>query len=273
MNKNLRWKLITSFAVFIIFFAVGVYPIIVQRFPKLPAPAALMAQQLRLGLDLKGGVHLVLRVQTDDALRIQTTMTSEQIRDALRTPGVAVSSIKVTSPTTFRVEGVPADRDGDFRRVADDQAAQSYDRNAVAGGAYEFTMKPNIERDLRAQTVVQAQQTIERRVNELGVAEPNISTYGAAQDQLLVQMPGVTDVARAKEIIQSTALLELKIVEAGPAPTREALLQSYGGKAPEDMEVVSGSASTGDAVGQFYLVRKLAAVTGRDLRNAKPSLD
>jgi preprotein translocase subunit SecD len=273
MNKNLRWKVITILTVFVLFFAVGIYPILAQRFPKLPAPAALMSQQLRLGLDLKGGVHLVLRVQTDDALKIQTTMTSEQIRDALRTPGVAVSSIKVTSPTSFRVEGVPADREGDFRRVADDQAGQSYDRNAVGGGAYEFTMKPNVERDLRAQTVVQAQQTIERRVNELGVAEPNISTYGASQDQLLVQMPGVTEVARAKEIIQSTALLELKIVEAGPSPTREALLQNFGGKPPEDMEVVSGGSSAGDTGAQYYLVRKLAAVTGRDLRNAKPSLD
>jgi preprotein translocase subunit SecD len=76
MNKNLRWKLITSFAVFVIFFSVGVYPIMVQRFPKLPAPSWLMAHQLRLGLDLKGGVHLVLRVQPDDALRLQTTTSS-----------------------------------------------------------------------------------------------------------------------------------------------------------------------------------------------------
>jgi preprotein translocase subunit SecD len=68
-------------------------------------------------------------------------------------------------------------------------------------------------------------------------------------------------------------MLELKIVEAGPTTTREALLQSYGGKAPEDMEVVSGSGSVGDTGTEFYLVRKVAAVTGRDLRNAKPSID
>jgi preprotein translocase subunit SecD len=273
MNKNLRWKLITSFAVFIIFFAVGVYPIMVQRFPKLPAPSWLMAHQLRLGLDLKGGVHLVLRVQTDDALRLQTTTMSEQLREAVRTAGLTVSSIKLTAPATFRVEGVPAERDGDFRRIADEQVSATYDRNAGAGGAYDFTMKPNIERDMRAETVVQAQQTIERRVNELGVTEPNISTYGSAQDQLLVQMPGVTDVAHAKEIIQSTARLELKIVEAGPAPTKEALLQSYSGKVPEDMEVVSGSGSVGDTGSEFYMVRKVPAVTGMDLRNAKPSID
>jgi preprotein translocase subunit SecD len=126
---------------------------------------------------------------------------------------------------------------------------------------------------MRDQTVTQALQTIERRVNELGVAEPNISLYGNTGDQILVQMPGVTDVARAKEIIQNTALLELKLVEAGPAPTREALLQNYNGQVPQDMDVVSGSASAGDSGTVFYLVRKVAAVSGRDLRGAKPTID
>ncbi|HMF61091.1 MAG TPA: hypothetical protein VK595_12010, partial [Vicinamibacterales bacterium] len=131
MNKNLRWKVITSLTVFVLFFAVGIYPLLAQKFSKLPAPAWLMAHQLRLGLDLKGGVHLVLRVQTDDALRLQTTTMSEQLREALRTAGVTVSSIKLVGPSTFRVEGVPADKDADFRRIADDQVAQIYDRNPV----------------------------------------------------------------------------------------------------------------------------------------------
>jgi preprotein translocase subunit SecD len=273
MNKNLRWKLLTILTVFVVFFAVGVYPILVQFYPKLPAPAWLMAKQLRLGLDLKGGVHLVLRVQTDDALRIHTTSTGEQIREALRTAGVSVSSIAVTSPTTFRVEGIPADREAEFRRVADDLAGTNYDRSSGVNGSYEFRMKPNIEADMREQTVVQALQTIDRRVNELGVAEPSISRYGSSNDEILVQMPGLTDVARAKEIIRNTARLDLKLVEAGPASTKEALLEAYGGKVPENMEVVSGAASTGDAGTVFYLVRKVAAVTGQDLRGAKPTID
>ena len=273
MNKNLRWKFLTVVVVAVVFFVVGVYPILAQRY-RLPAPAWLMAKQLKLGLDLKGGVHLVLRVQTDDALRIMTTTTSEQLREALRTAGVNVSSIAVTSPTVFRVEGVPQDRDAEFRRLAEEQAAANYDRNSGAGGTYDFTMKPNIVKDTREQTVVQAMETIDRRVNALGVVEPNISRYGAAGDQLLVQMPGVTDVARAKEIIRATAILELKLVEAGPAPTKEVLLQAYNGQVPQDMEVVTGAVSASEGAGtSFYLVRKVAAVTGQDLRGAKPSLD
>src|SRR5262245_57072199 len=160
MNKNLRWKVIAIVAVLVIFFGVGVYPLLAARFG-LPSPAWLQAKQLTLGLDLKGGVHLVLRVHTDDALKITTTTTSEQLREALRNANVNVGSITVQSPTTFRVEGVPQDRDGEFRSLADQEAATNYDRSAGVGGSYSFTMKPNIERNLREQTVVQALDTID----------------------------------------------------------------------------------------------------------------
>ncbi len=118
--KNLRWKTLTIVAVVLLFAAVGVYPILAQSYG-LPAPAWLMAKQLKLGLDLKGGVHLVMRVNRDDALRISTETAGEQLREALQAAGVSVGSINVTSPTTLRVEGVPQDRDAEFRRIAEEQ--------------------------------------------------------------------------------------------------------------------------------------------------------
>ncbi len=272
MHKNLRWKLLTVAVIFVLFFGVGVYPILAQHYG-LPIPGWLAAKQLKLGLDLKGGVHLVLRVQTDEALQLTTSTTSEQIREDLKSGNVPVGTIAVTSPTSFKVDGVPSDRDADFRRIADAQASTNYERSSGVGGTYTFTMRPNIVNDLREQAVVQAQQTIDRRINELGDAEPNISRYGQTGDQILVQLPGVTDVSRAKEIIRSTALLELKLVEAGPAPTREALLQPYGGKVPPDMEVVPGEGGSVENPSSWYLLKKVAAATGRDLRSAKPSLD
>ena len=272
MYKNLRWKLITIIAVFALFFTLGVYPVLAARY-KLPAPAWLLSKQLKLGLDLKGGVHLVMRVHTGDALKLHTTTTSEQLREALRTAGINVSTIALSSEKSFKVEGVPQDRDAEFRRIAEEQTAAQYDRSSGAGGAYEFSLKPNVEKDMRDQTVVQARETIDRRVNELGVTEPNISTYGDANDQILVQMPGVTDVNRAKEIIRSTAQLELKLVESGPAPTKEALLQAHGGQVPQDMDVVTGVSGDGDGGIVYYLVKKVAAVTGQDLRGANPTMD
>jgi preprotein translocase subunit SecD len=272
--KDLRWKTLVILAVIVMFSAVGVYPIVALRFG-LPAPSWLMAKQLQLGLDLKGGVHLVMRVNRDDALRISTEGVGEQLREALRTAGVTVGTINVTSPTTFRVEGVQQDKDAEFRRIAEEQTATNYERSSGVGGAYDFTMRPNIARALREQTMVQAHDTIDRRVNELGVTEPNIATHGDDGDQLLVQLPGISDVARAKDIIQSTALLELKLVEGGPADTRENLLAPHAGQVPPDMEVVTGAAdpSTGEAGTRFFLVRKVAAVNGSDLRSASVGLD
>jgi preprotein translocase subunit SecD len=272
--KNIRWKVLTVIGVFVVFFALGVYPILANRYG-LPAPQWLRDKALKLGLDLRGGVHLVLRVHTDEALRTSTTTTGEQLRAAASAAGVNVTSISVVSPTSFQVQGVPQERDAEFRRVADEITGTNYDRNPGAGGSYTFTMRPNIANQMREQTVVQAQETIERRVNELGVSEPNISLYGNTGDQLLVQLPGTYDVARAKEIIRSTAQLKLKIVENGPASSADALLTQYGGKLPDDMEVITGATSGSAAAGgtQYYLVKKLAPITGQDLRIARPTLD
>src|SRR5688500_5866622 len=129
-------------------------------------------------------------------------------------------------------------------------------------------MRPNIATQLREEAVNQALLTIERRVNELGVAEPIVARQGAA-DQILVQLPGVTDVARAKEIIRSTALLELKIVEMGPFPSEETARQAYNNALPPDLVIVAGSedvaATGGGTPGTvYYVVRRVAAITGRD---------
>jgi len=266
--KNIRWKVFTIVGVFALFFTLGVYPILSSHY-KLPAPAWLKARQLDLGLDLQGGVHLVLRVHTDEALKTSTTTTAEQLREAARAAGITVSAVSVPSPTTFRIEGVPQDKEADFRRIADDTAGTTYNRTPGPNGSYDFAMRPNIAVQMKQQALTQARETIDRRVNELGVSEPNISEYGDTGDQLMVELPGVSEVARAKEIIRSTAQLQLKIVEAGPMSSQEALLQQHNGKLPDDMEVVQGS---GQEAG-FYLLRKTAGITGQDLRSAQPSLD
>ncbi len=227
------------------------------------------SQKVRLGLDLKGGVHLVLRVQTDDALRLYTGTVADRLREDLQRRGVT-AMVTVSSSTQFKVEGVTPDQDAAFREAAT-EVAVDYNRESGVSGSYDFVMRPNIIVQLRDETVQQALQTIERRVNEFGVAEPIVAPYGAGGDQILVQLPGVTDVARAKELIRSTALLELKLVEDGPAASREALLATRNGVLPADMEVLPGvpeTAAPGERGGVvYYLVRKVA---GRDgSRSAK----
>jgi preprotein translocase subunit SecD len=269
---NIRWKLITIVTVLVVFAAVGVYPIVAARYG-VHSPSWLMDKQLKLGLDLKGGVHLVLRVQTDDALRLESEQEMERLREELAKRNIPVASLTSPDPTHFRVDGVPPPQDAAFRQAATEVQA-NFDRSTGSNGTYVFTMKPNVQVQLRADAVVQARETIERRVNELGVTEPSIAQQGANGDEILVQLPGVTDVERAKGIIGSPGLLELKIVEQGPAATREALLVN--GQVPPGMDIVPGASATGagePAATVFYTVRKVAAVTGRDLRNARASLD
>jgi preprotein translocase subunit SecD len=267
---NIRWKIITIVVVLIVFAGVGVYPILAS-WKNLPAPGWLKDKQLKLGLDLKGGVHLVLRVQTDDALRIESETEAERLRAELQTRNIPVSKIEVVSPIQFRVEGIPPAQEAEFRQAAS-EVQTNFDRSGAGAGVHTFTMRPNIQVMLREESVVQARQTIERRVNELGVTEPSIAQQGAAGDQILVQLPGVTDVERAKQIMGSPGLLELKIVDQGPASTKEALLVN--GQVPPGSEILPGnSGAPGDTTTVYYQVKKVAAVTGRDLRNARPTLD
>jgi len=258
MQRNLQWKLlgivaVTALAVW------GVYP---------------PADQIRLGLDLKGGAHLVLRVETDDALLVETETAAEQLGEQMSLQGMDAATAIPADATTIRVEGVPGERDAAFRQLSDERLAASYDREPGARGSYTFRMRGPVASSLREEAVRQALQTIERRVNELGVSEPIVAPHGIGGDQILVQLPGVSDVARAKALIRSTSLLELKLVEEGPAASREALLQTRNGVVPPDMEIATQpSGVDGSAEPFYYLVRRVATVTGRDLRNARPSLD
>ena len=257
MAKNLRWKLLII---------LGVVALSIWSF--YPPD-----QKVKLGLDLKGGVQLVLRVQTDDALRLETQTTADRLAEQLKTANIGVSGITVNGASSFTVNGVSAEQDAAFRNALT-EVDVNYDRTSSAG-SYTFALKPNIVVQLREDTVNQAQQTIERRVNELGVAEPIVARHSAA-DQILVQLPGVSDVPRAKEIIRSTAQLELKQVEQGPFSDEAAAKAALGNNLPPDMQILPGviePAPGQPATTGYYVVRRVPAVTGRDLRNARPTLD
>ena len=138
MSKNLRWKLLVI---------VGVVALAIFAFypPN---------QKVRLGLDLKGGVHLVMRVQTDDALRLETQTTVDRLAEQLKTKNIPVGPMTVNDARSFSVTGVPPEQDAAFR-AALTEVEVNYDRSSGAGG-YTFTLKPNIIVQLREDTVNQA---------------------------------------------------------------------------------------------------------------------
>src|SRR3972149_10157245 len=128
MPKNLRWKILAVVAVT----ALAIW----SFYPP--------GEKVKLGLDLQGGVHLVMRVQTDDALRLETETSGERLREALRTDGIDITDVAAGDVITFQVTGVPRDRDADFRRIAQDQVGAAFDREPGVQGHYTFRMKPNI---------------------------------------------------------------------------------------------------------------------------------
>jgi preprotein translocase subunit SecD len=257
MYANLRWKILAILAVT----GLAVWSFYPPQ------------TKVKRGLDLQGGVHMVLRVHTDDALKVETETAAEQLQEALTTAGVTPTSVRATSLTEFGVEGIPPASDQQFRQIADQQVAGNFDRESRGGGSYTFRMRPNVEVRTRQESVTQALQTIERRVNEFGVSEPVVAPYGTAGDQIVVELPGVSDIARAMQLIGKTARLEIRLVE-GVASDEATLLQPHAGKLPPDMEIKPGlSGSSGDASKVLYLMKRAPVVTGVDLRNARPTLD
>src|SRR5207253_1665671 len=135
---------------------------------------------------------------------------------------------------------------------------------STAGGKWIFTLKDLARRQMEDNSVSQAVETIRNRIDEFGVAEPLIAREGT--DRILIQLPGIDDPKRVKDLIKSTAFLELKLVEAGPSSDRNQLLQPHGGQVPPNLELVQDKAQPGQTQVNWYLVQKAAVITGRDLK-------
>src|SRR5581483_10985751 len=143
MQKNIRWKILTILAVT----ALAVWAIVPP------------SKKIHLGLDLQGGIHMVLQVKTDDALRVETETSAEQFWEALKTAKVTANAPKILDITDFSIDGIPAASDQQVRTIADQQLVD-FDREAT-GGAYTFRMRQNIQIQRRSEAVTQAIQTIE----------------------------------------------------------------------------------------------------------------
>jgi preprotein translocase subunit SecD len=230
-------------------------------------------KRIHLGLDLRGGIHLVLRVNTADAIRAEVDDAMERVRADLAEKGFApVALTRSEDGLGFRLRPASETPGRTLDKVIDDRLAEfKVDR----GVELTATLKPEVARAIKDMAVRQALETIRNRIDQFGVAEPLIQRQGIEGDRIVIQLPGVDDPARVKDLIRATAFLEIKPVVA-VAPTREALLASTGGTVPEDSEDVSGDVE--DIEGrvtsrEYYLLKRASVVTGRDLRTARRSQD
>jgi preprotein translocase subunit SecD len=261
MRPELRVKAI-AYGAFLLACAVAVWP---------PYERGGTPGKIHLGLDLRGGIHLVLQVVIEDAWNATVDDAVTTARDQATRKGIQLGAVARASETSFTVEGVEPARVKDMRDLLRDFFRGGWEVREAGEGRFSVEMTELYRRQVKDQTVQEAIRTLERRVNALGVAEPLIAAQGARGDQILVQLPGVTDVEQAKRVIKTTAQLALKLVETSAA-TRETLLAGHGGRVPDNMEVVSGPGATpGEPV--YYMLRKEALITGRDLKSARVGVD
>ena len=220
--------------------------------------------KIKLGLDLKGGVQLVLRVRTDDALRRQTQLSAEQVQERLERSGQR-GRVEPIDHSSFKVLDV-----ADARLLRDAAAGLEAFQQTTVEGVHTLRLKPEVAHRLRREAVQLTMEIIERRVNELGVSEPSVSPY-TDEDQIALQLPGIEDIEEAKEVIQATGQLSLTVVERGPFGSMAAAQGSYGGVVPATVELLPASDGAGGMT--YYAVSRNAAVTGTDLRSAQASVD
>ena len=237
-------------------------------------------EKLNLGLDLQGGIHLVLQVESQDAVRAETEKDMETLRRQLAEAGIATVAATRLADTSFEVTGVAADKESVLNKLANDfLSADRWDWSRQ-GSSYLFSMTAANERSIREMAVNQALLTISNRVNQFGVSEPVIARQGLDSNRIVIQLPGVDDPERVKRLIKSTAFLEFRLTEhpksgGGGVGSREEILAHFGGALPSNVEILAEDQrdTQGRVIGQrFYAVQRRQVITGRDLKSANSSV-
>ncbi|HEV3334451.1 MAG TPA: protein translocase subunit SecD [Bryobacteraceae bacterium] len=277
MGKNLKARAIVIVVV-VVACIIGIV-----GFPKSGADLQRNWQNnIRLGLDLKGGSHLVLQVQVQDAVKAEADQVMERLKEDLKKQNVSWASIDRNDPqrvedadsVEITIKGIPATQTSAFRTLINEKYTD-WVLTAQNSTDYSLRMKPSELVALKRDTVEREIQTISNRINQLGLTEPSVQQYGRAGDQyqILVQLPGVDDPARVKELIGTTAVLEIDEVKEGPFASREAAMSQHGGILPLNTKLAKMLPRGGSEGDQWYLLAKSPVITGRDMRNARPGQD
>jgi preprotein translocase subunit SecD len=224
---------------------------------------ALRASPMYLGLDLRGGVHFMLQVDMQAALTKKAESLAGDIRTTLREKNVRHSGIS-RNGQTIEIRFRDAQTAEAARRIVQDQFAELQTVETQDGTDTKMvaSILPAAARKVQEQAVKQNITTLHNRINELGVAEPVIQQQGL--DRIVVQLPGVQDTAKAKDILGRTATLEIRLVDEG---TEARAAESGSGPVP------FGSERYLERSGQGVIVKKQVILTGENLTDAQPGFD
>ena len=275
MNPSLKWKVLFIFAVVLIclYMVIGL--------PSFPTTWAQIkdnfARQIKLGLDLQGGTHLILQVQVQEAIAQETDQTVDRLTTAMRSKNIHYDEVRRVDDTHIVVRNIATDQASQFRDLIHDQYEGVWELSPAPGepNSYLLSMRNTAIARIEETTMQQSLETIERRINALGLTAPTIQPHGRKDNEILVQLPGEGDPTRAKQVIQAGGQLELRLVEDPTTfPSEAAALAAHGGILPPNTELVPGRSETRNQQNQqpeqevWYILSRTPVVTGRDLRSA-----
>jgi preprotein translocase subunit SecD len=275
MQKNLALKTGFILAVLLIFLY-GIFGI-----PKSLARAGLkeaLQERIHLGLDLKGGTHLIMEVEVNEAVSAETDHGVELLKERLQKANIPFADISKPNPEKqpelITIKGIPPDQSTKLRTIVSEDL-QQYDLRAGAEGTFNLTYKPTLVSDLKSRAVTQSIEAIRRRIDTLGVSEPVIQEHGLGDYQILIQLPGVDDPARVKDMIKTTARLEFRQELDGPRSyaTEEEARSAHNGVLPPGTEILPGRSigSHDETKDKYYVLAKVPVVSGTDVRSAEPA--
>jgi preprotein translocase subunit SecD len=277
MKTNLKWRAVVI-VVTILICAFGIIGL-----PKSGADLRKnFGDNIRLGLDLKGGTHLVMQVQVQDAVKADAEQTAERLKEDLKKQNITWASMDVNEVTrvedadkiAITIKGIPATQTSAFRNIVAEHYP-NYILTALSSTDYTMQLKPSDLLELKSDTVKRAVDTIGNRIDQLGLAEKSVQPYGQSSTtyQILIQLPGVDDPARARELIGTAAVLQIVEVKDGPYGSREEGLAKHGGILPLGTKLARSKPRGAGDPGQWFLVGKTPIVSGSEMRNARPGQD
>ncbi len=261
--KNISWRLVL---VFIVVVAAIIY--VIPSFQ----PALWPHKQINLGLDLQGGMHLVLEVDTEKAVEGATERFSQEIREQLRDERIRQVDVERIQGSRISVKVMQADAGPKVQKLIDEDFRDLRELSRTKSDGTETIVMdiPDKDRDqIKKLAVAQALETIRNRIDQFGVAEPDIRRQG--DNRILIQLPGISDTERAKDLIGKTALLEFKLVD--DTHSVDAAVRGTIPPGTELLYKVEEDPQTRRTTKTPFLIRKRTLLTGASLTDARVQID
>ena len=281
--KKLRGRLFLLFVVTVVsvILALPSFPGLFQSLPD-GVKRVLSHRGLSLGLDLQGGIHLVLEVEEERAVEIAVDRIRKAVEDLLKDKAIMVEGVR-REESNLIVITLQQEADGEKIRTLLDEAFPNFESQNPSGTRLVYELRSTEVDRIKTSAINQALETLRNRIDEFGVAEPLIQRLGL--NQIAIQLPGVKDPQRAKDLIQETALLEFKLLEESKSALdlppqvekgqEDAVRKTVEDTIPEGAEVLFETAISepdGRAYSIPYLVKKDAVLTGDVLQDARVTI-